>query len=115
MDMLLSSEYRLKVEFPKNLIDVVLHVGENYVIPGNMPYSFEKLQGGEVIDVFTPKREVYFKKSEKQNSLSSISPASKDCNNPADSDLRYSFSIHNALLRPHTPQVERIRLSAATQ
>lgn len=88
--MLLSSEYRLKVEFPKNLIDVVLHV-------------FEKLQGGEVIDVFTPKREVYFKKSEKQNSLSSISPASKDCNNPADSDLRYSFSIHNALLRPHTP------------
>lgn len=101
--MLLSGEYHLKVEFPNNPIDVVLHAGENYVIPGNMPYSFEKLQGGEIIDVFTPKREVYFKKSEKQNSLSSISPVSKDCNSPAGSDLRYSFSIHNAPLRPRTP------------
>lgn len=33
--------------------------GDTYAIPGNTPHSFEVLEGGEVIDVFTPIREDY--------------------------------------------------------
>ena len=36
-----------------------LHSGDSYAIPGNVPHSFEVLQGGQVIDVFTPAREDY--------------------------------------------------------
>lgn len=54
----ISGEYRLKVETPEGL-DVLLHAGDSYAIPGNMPHSFEVLEGGEVVDVFTPQREDY--------------------------------------------------------
>lgn len=36
-----------------------LNPGDSYAIPGNTPHSFEVLEGGEVIDVFTPIREDY--------------------------------------------------------
>ncbi|WP_368028546.1 cupin domain-containing protein [Bacteroides hominis] len=55
----ISGEYRLKVETPEEEIDVLLHVGDSYAIPGNTPHSFEVLEGGEVVDVFTPQREDY--------------------------------------------------------
>ena len=55
----ISGEYRLKVETPEEEIDVLLHAGDSYAIPGNTPHSFEVLEGGEVVDVFTPQREDY--------------------------------------------------------
>ena len=55
----ISGEYRLIVELPDQPIDVLLHAGDSYAIPGNTPHSFEVLQGGEVVDVFTPLREDY--------------------------------------------------------
>lgn len=55
----ISGEYRLKVETPEEEIDVLLHAGDSYAIPGNTPHSFEVLEGGEVVDVFTPHREDY--------------------------------------------------------
>lgn len=36
-----------------------MHPGDTYAIPGNTPHSFEVIEGGEVIDVFTPHREDY--------------------------------------------------------
>lgn len=54
----ISGEYRLKIETPEKL-DVVLRAGDSYAIPGNAPHSFEVLEGGEVVDVFTPPREDY--------------------------------------------------------
>ena len=53
-----SGQYRLKIETPEN-VDVVLNSGDSYAIPGNTPHSFEVIEGGEVIDVFTPHREDY--------------------------------------------------------
>lgn len=55
----ISGEYRLKVQLPNAPIDVVLHTGDSYAIPGNTPHSFEVLESGEVVDVFTPQREDY--------------------------------------------------------
>lgn len=55
----ISGKYRLKVELTDNQIDIVLHAGDSYAIPGNTPHSFEVLEGGEVVDVFTPQREDY--------------------------------------------------------
>lgn len=55
----ISGEYRLKVEMPNENIDVLLHSGDSYAIPGNIPHSFEVITSGEVIDVFTPHREDY--------------------------------------------------------
>lgn len=55
----ISGKYRLQVELTDNQIDIVLHAGDSYVIPGNTPHSFEVLEGGEVVDVFTPQREDY--------------------------------------------------------
>lgn len=55
----ISGEYRLKVETPEGEVDVLLHAGDSYAIPGNTPHSFEVLEGGEVVDVFTPQREDY--------------------------------------------------------
>lgn len=55
----ISGEYRLKVELPDNPIDMLLHAGDSYAIPGNTPHSFEVMKDGEVIDVFTPQREDY--------------------------------------------------------
>lgn len=54
----ISGKYRLIVEGePK--IDVIMEAGDSYAIPGNTPHSFEVLEGGEVVDVFTPHREDY--------------------------------------------------------
>jgi len=36
-----------------------LHAGDSYAIPGNTPLSFEIIESGEVVDVFTPQREDY--------------------------------------------------------
>ena len=55
----ISGEYRLIVELPDAPVDVLLHAGDSYAIPGNTPHSFEVLEGGEVVDVFTPQREDY--------------------------------------------------------
>lgn len=55
----ISGEYRLKVEHPNDPIDVILRAGDSYAIPGGTPHSFEVLEGGEVVDVFTPHREDY--------------------------------------------------------
>ena len=52
-------EYRLKVELPEHPIDTVLRAGDSYAIPGGVPHSFEVVEGGEVVDVFTPQREDY--------------------------------------------------------
>ena len=49
----------LKVEIPEENIDILLHAGDSYAIPGNTPHSFEVIEGGEVVDVFTPQREDY--------------------------------------------------------
>ena len=48
----ISGEYRLNMEMP-------LHAGDSYAIPGNTPHSFEVMESGEVVDVFTPPREDY--------------------------------------------------------
>ena len=55
----ISGEDRLKVEIPEENIDILLHAGDSYAIPGNTPHSFEVIEGGEVVDVFTPQREDY--------------------------------------------------------
>lgn len=55
----ISGEYRLEVEIPEENIDILLHAGDSYAIPGNTPHSFEVIEGGEVVDVFTPQREDY--------------------------------------------------------
>lgn len=55
----ISGEYRLKVELDDNPIDCLLHAGDSYAIPGNVPHSFEVMEGGEVVDVFTPLRDDY--------------------------------------------------------
>jgi quercetin dioxygenase-like cupin family protein len=39
----ISGEYRLNVEMEQP-IDVVLHAGDSYAIPGNTPHSFEVLE-----------------------------------------------------------------------
>ncbi|MCM1151837.1 MAG: cupin domain-containing protein [Alistipes sp.] len=54
----ISGQYRLIVEGPRG-IDVILHPGDSYAIPGDTPHSFEVIEGGEVVDVFTPHREDY--------------------------------------------------------
>ena len=55
----ISGEYRLIVALPDAPVDVLLHVGDSYAIPGDTPHSFEVIEGGEVVDVFTPQREDY--------------------------------------------------------
>ena len=52
----ISGKYRLIVE-GDDRIDVIMHPGDSYAIPGNIPHSFEVIEGGEVVDVFTPHRE----------------------------------------------------------
>ena len=54
----ISGRYHLIVE-GKEKIDVIMHPGDTYAIPGGTPHSFEVLEGGEVVDVFTPQREDY--------------------------------------------------------
>lgn len=54
----ISGEYRLIVDGDEK-IDVIMQPGDTYAIPGNTPHSFEVIEGGEVVDVFTPHREDY--------------------------------------------------------
>lgn len=54
----ISGQYHLIAETEPR-IDVILTAGDSYAIPGNTPHSFEVLEGGEVVDVFTPQREDY--------------------------------------------------------
>lgn len=54
----ISGKYHLIVEGDEK-IDVIMEAGDTYAIPGNTPHSFEVIEGGEVIDVFTPQREDY--------------------------------------------------------
>ena len=54
----ISGEYHLIVDGEEK-IDVIMHAGDTYAIPGNTPHSFEVIEGGEVVDVFTPHREDY--------------------------------------------------------
>jgi GNAT superfamily N-acetyltransferase/quercetin dioxygenase-like cupin family protein len=54
-----SGQYRLIIDSPERKIDEVLNPGDSYAIPENYPHSFEVIEGGEVIDVFTPIREDY--------------------------------------------------------
>ncbi|WP_394870854.1 cupin domain-containing protein [Clostridium butyricum] len=51
----ISGKYRLIIE----TLDVELKPGDSYSIPENVPHSFQVIEGGEVIDVFTPIREDY--------------------------------------------------------
>lgn len=54
----ISGKYRLIIDGPEK-IDVIMMSGDTYAIPGNTPHSFEVIEGGEVVDVFTPQREDY--------------------------------------------------------
>lgn len=54
----ISGQHRLIVETDPR-VDVVLTAGDSYAIPGDTPHSFEVLEDGEVVDVFTPQREDY--------------------------------------------------------
>ena len=54
----ISGKYQLIVETEPE-INTILTPGDSYAIPGNTPHSFEVLEGGEVVDVFTPHREDY--------------------------------------------------------
>lgn len=54
----ISGKYRLIVECEPE-IDAILEVGDSYAIPGNVLHSFEVIESGEVVDVFTPQREDY--------------------------------------------------------
>jgi quercetin dioxygenase-like cupin family protein len=55
----ISGKYRLKIETPTENIDVELKAGDTYAIPENIFHSFEVIEEGEVIDVFTPARKDY--------------------------------------------------------
>ncbi|MNT94900.1 hypothetical protein D3C72_2366740 [compost metagenome] len=52
---MISGKYRLKTD----TLDVELNPGDSYSIPENVTHSFEIIEAGEVIDVFTPIREDY--------------------------------------------------------
>lgn len=54
----ISGIYHLIVDCEEK-IDVIMHPGDTYAIPGNTPHSFEVIEGGEVVDVFTPHRDDY--------------------------------------------------------
>ncbi|MCZ4065583.1 cupin domain-containing protein [Oxalobacter aliiformigenes] len=51
----ISGKYELTIKEEK----WILVSGDSYAIPGNTPHSFQVLNAGEVIDVFTPHREDY--------------------------------------------------------
>lgn len=52
---IVSGKYRLKFE----QYDQLMEAGDSYTIPANVPHSFEIIEAGEVVDVFTPPREDY--------------------------------------------------------
>lgn len=51
----ISGKYQMTV----GKTEYELKPGDSYAIPGNVPHSFKVIEGGEVIDVFTPIREDY--------------------------------------------------------
>jgi len=51
----ISGKYRMTIKDE----EYILNSGDTYAVPGNIPHSFEVLEGGEVVDVFTPIREDY--------------------------------------------------------
>lgn len=51
----ISGKYLLTIDGSK----YELNPGDSYSIPGNVSHSFEVMEDGEVIDVFTPIREDY--------------------------------------------------------
>lgn len=51
----ISGKYRMVIENQ----EYELNPGDSYAVPGNVPHSFEVLEAGEVVDVFTPIREDY--------------------------------------------------------
>jgi quercetin dioxygenase-like cupin family protein len=50
-----SGRYRLKIADAEH----VLESGDSYAIPADVEHSIEVLDGGEVVDVFTPPRPDY--------------------------------------------------------
>ncbi len=52
---IISGRYRMTVEEQ----EFILEAGDSYAIPGNVPHSFQVLEAGEVVDVFTPHRKDY--------------------------------------------------------
>jgi quercetin dioxygenase-like cupin family protein len=55
----ISGKYRLIINGSDETVDVILNAGDSYAIPGDAPHSFEVIEGGEVVDVFTPERKDY--------------------------------------------------------
>lgn len=51
----ISGKYEMTVDGQKYM----LLPGDSYAVPGNVPHSFKVIEGGEVVDVFTPIREDY--------------------------------------------------------
>ncbi len=51
----ISGKYRIKYQN----INEILNPGDSYSIPENIGHSWEVIEGGEVIDVFTPPRQDY--------------------------------------------------------
>lgn len=51
----ISGKYELTIGDEK----YELNAGDTYSIPGNQIHSFRVMEGGEVVDVFTPPREDY--------------------------------------------------------
>jgi quercetin dioxygenase-like cupin family protein len=51
----ISGKYRMTVRDK----EYILVSGDTYAVPGNVPHSFEVIEAGEVVDVFTPQREDY--------------------------------------------------------
>lgn len=51
----ISGRYKMTIE--NN--EYELTAGDSYSVPGNVPHSFEVIESGEVVDVFTPVREDY--------------------------------------------------------
>jgi len=50
-----SGKYQLKIDED----EMEINPGDSYSIPGNVEHSFRVIEGGEVIDFFTPIREDY--------------------------------------------------------
>lgn len=51
----ISGKYEMTIDGQK----YILLPGDSYAIPENIPHSFKVIEGGEVVDVFTPIREEY--------------------------------------------------------
>ncbi len=51
----ISGKYEMTIDGQK----YELLPGDSYAVPGNIPHSFKVIEGGEVVDVFTPIREDY--------------------------------------------------------